>query len=83
VQFSRVEIHRSLDLRYAMQLAEVSVSVPEGPLDASEMSAVADRFERRYAELYGEGSGFSAAGIQAITFRGAWRRCASVFTETA
>jgi N-methylhydantoinase A len=26
-------------------------------------------FEKRYAELYGEGTGFSAAGIQAITFR--------------
>jgi N-methylhydantoinase A len=69
VQFSRVEIHRSLDLRYSMQLAEVSVPVPDGPLDTSEMSAVADRFEQRYAELYGQGSGFRAAGIQAITFR--------------
>jgi N-methylhydantoinase A len=69
VRYSRVEIHRSMDLRYAMQLAEVSVPVPDGPLDAAELDAVAERFERRYAELYGEGSGFSAAGIQAITFR--------------
>ena len=69
VQYSRVEIHRSLDLRYAMQLAEVSVPVPDGPLDAAQLGAVAERFERKYAELYGEGSGFSAAGIQAITFR--------------
>ena len=28
-----------------------------------------DAFEQRYAELYGEGTGFRAAGIQAITFR--------------
>jgi N-methylhydantoinase A len=28
-----------------------------------------DSFERRYAELYGEGTGFRAAGIQAITYR--------------
>ena len=69
VQYARVELHRSLDLRYTMQLAEVSVPVREGPLDTAELAAVADCFERRYAELYGQGSGFSAAGIQAITYR--------------
>jgi len=33
------------------------------------MANVAGAFEQRYAELFGEGTGFSAAGIQAITFR--------------
>ena len=67
--FDRVEIVREVDMRYAMQLAEVTVPVGDGPLDENAMQAAADRFEARYAELYGQGSGFSAAGIQAITYR--------------
>ncbi|MFC5142746.1 hydantoinase/oxoprolinase family protein [Actinomycetospora rhizophila] len=69
LKFDRVEIVREVDMRYAMQLAEVTVPVGDGPLDENAMQAAADRFEARYAELYGQGSGFSAAGIQAITYR--------------
>lgn len=67
--YERIELVRSLDLRYTMQLAEVSVEVPDGDLSESDVAGVAEAFEQRYAELYGEGTGFSAAGIQAITFR--------------
>ncbi|EXG81228.1 hydantoinase/oxoprolinase family protein [Cryptosporangium arvum] len=69
LRYNRIEYVRSIDLRYTSQLAEVSVTVPEGRLDDGAMSTVAKDFERRYAELFGEGTGFSAAGIQAITFR--------------
>ncbi|MHC1559947.1 hydantoinase/oxoprolinase family protein [Actinomycetospora sp. C-140] len=67
--FDRVEIVREVDMRYAMQLAEVTVGVGDGPLDENAMNDAAQRFEQKYAELYGQGSGFSAAGIQAITYR--------------
>ncbi|TQS45229.1 hydantoinase/oxoprolinase family protein [Cryptosporangium phraense] len=63
--YDRVEYVRSIDLRYTSQLAEVSVEVADG----DDLTTVAENFERRYAELFGEGTGFSAAGIQAITFR--------------
>lgn len=69
LSYERIECVRSLDLRYTAQLAEVSVEVPNGPLDATTMADTVAAFEKRYAELYGEGTGFSAAGIQAITFR--------------
>lgn len=69
LSFDRVEYVRSVDLCYTAQLAEVSVEAPAGDLDHADMVGVAEAFERRYAELYGEGTGFSAAGIQAITFR--------------
>ena len=69
LRYNRIEYVRSIDLRYTSQLAEVSVTVPEGDLDEAAMAATAADFERRYAELFGEGTGFSAAGIQAITFR--------------
>ncbi|MBB5153646.1 hydantoinase/oxoprolinase family protein [Saccharopolyspora phatthalungensis] len=67
--FTDIEIHRSVDMRYSMQLAEVSTPVPSGPLDAATIEATVEAFERRYAALYGEGSGFRESGIQAITFR--------------
>lgn len=69
LKFERTELARSMDLRYSMQLAEVSVPVTPGDLDEQTMLDVMGAFERRYAELYGEGTGFSAAGVQAITFR--------------
>jgi N-methylhydantoinase A len=69
LKYEEIEYVRSLDLRYTAQLAEVSVEVPGGPLDATTMADTLAAFEKRYAELYGEGTGFGAAGIQAITFR--------------
>src|SRR6185437_8723140 len=69
LRYDRIEYVRSIDLRYTSQLAEVSVLVPGGRLDDTAVKTVAADFERRYAELFGEGTGFSAAGIQAITFR--------------
>src|SRR6185437_16732089 len=69
LRYDRIEYVRSIDLRYTSQLAEVSVLVPGGRLDDTAVKQVAADFERRYAELFGEGTGFSAAGVQAITFR--------------
>jgi N-methylhydantoinase A len=69
VRFARVELFREIDMRYSMQLAELAAPVDDGPVDAAQVTAVADRFERRYAELYGNGSGFREAGMQAITYR--------------
>ena len=57
------------DMRYSMQLAELATPVSDGPIDAAEVNAAAARFEQRYADLFGAGSGFREAGIQAITYR--------------
>jgi N-methylhydantoinase A len=67
--YDRVDVVRSLDMRFTAQLAELEIDVPGGQLDEATMANVAAAFEKRYAELFGEGTGFSAAGIQAITFR--------------
>lgn len=69
VTFSTVELHREIDMRYSMQLAEVTAPVADGPLGMPEVEAAADAFEKRYAELFGRDAGFREAGIQAITFR--------------
>lgn len=69
LSFKEIQFAREMDLRYTAQLAEVTVGVPPGPLGEAEMVAAMDDFERKYAGLYGEGTGFSAAGIQSITLR--------------
>lgn len=68
MSFAEVELVRELDMRYAMQLAELP-TVGNKPVTEHELHAAIDRFERQYAELFGEGSGFSAAGVQGITYR--------------
>ena len=67
--FETVELFREIDMRYTMQLAEVTTPVAAGALDTAAIEAAAAGFEERYAALYGAEAGFREAGIQAITFR--------------
>ena len=69
VTFEAVELHREIDMRYTMQLAEVTAPVAGGALDTAAIEDAAAAFEARYAEMYGKDAGFREAGIQAITFR--------------
>ena len=69
LDYASIEVERELDMRYAAQLAEVTTPVDGGALDDAALARSASKFEERYADLYGAGSGFSAAGIQAITYR--------------
>ena len=64
-----VHMERSADLKYRAQLHEVEAAVATGPLDAVALTAAVADFERRYEQLYGAGAGFSAAGIEFVTFR--------------
>ena len=48
-------------MRYALQLAEVTAPVADGPLDAAAIEAAAAAFEQRYAALYGADTGFREA----------------------
>jgi N-methylhydantoinase A len=69
LKFADVVIEREIDIRFTAQLAEIATPVPNGALSEGVLADVVDNFERRYAELYGEGTGFRDAGIQAITNR--------------
>ncbi len=62
-------IRRFLSLRYRRQVNEVSVEVPSGVLGSREIDDTIVRFERKYEELYGQGTGLRAAGIEVTTFR--------------
>lgn len=67
--FASVSVRRELDIRYTMQLAEVSTPVALGRLDEAGIEQIGADFEALYERLYGVGSGFREAGLQAITYR--------------
>jgi N-methylhydantoinase A len=64
-----VEIRREIDIRYTLQIAEVATPVADGTLDEEGVAGIIADFEATYARLFGEGSGFSGAGYQLITYR--------------
>ncbi len=69
LDFADVEIAREADIRYTMQLAEVSTPVPSGVLSEEDIALLGKRFEERYEHRFGAGSGFADAGLQLITYR--------------
>ncbi|WP_306204641.1 hydantoinase/oxoprolinase family protein [Actinoplanes sp. RD1] len=69
VKFSEVTLHREIDLRYSMQVYELSVPVPDGPFTDGTAQEIFDRFEQQYERINGSGAGYREAGVQAITYR--------------
>jgi N-methylhydantoinase A len=69
LRFTGVELYREMDLRYGVQVGEVAAPVAGGRIDMPAVEAAVAEFERRYAQIYGEGSGFREAGIHVLTFR--------------
>jgi N-methylhydantoinase A len=69
VEFTHVSVERVADIRYTLQLAEVSTPVKGGVLDDRDVAQLGDDFEALYERLYGRGAGFRDAGLQLITYR--------------
>ncbi len=66
---TRVTSARFVEMRFRFQIHVLSVSVPEGPLDDDAVRALVGRFIETYEARFGEGSAFSAAGVELTTFR--------------
>ncbi|MBV8952077.1 MAG: hydantoinase/oxoprolinase family protein, partial [Actinobacteria bacterium] len=64
-----LRLSRAVEMRYGLQVHEIMVPVPPGPLGETELAAVGEEFERRYELLYGRGAAFRAAGMEIVTFR--------------
>ena len=69
IAVNKVVLHREIDIRYGLQLEEVTTPLRDGPITMETLEECVDEFEALYARLFGEGSGFAGAGIHAITFR--------------
>jgi len=60
---------RSANLKYGLQVNEVEVALPEGPIDDEWAGTVSAEFERRYERHFGEGTGYSGAGVTMTALR--------------
>lgn len=65
----QIEVARFADMRYKGQSHEVTIPVPLKELNKSDMAQLINDFERTYEEIYGKGTTFREAGIEAVTFR--------------
>ena len=64
---SQMRFERSVDLRYAGQSFELSVAVPDGPVDAEAKAAIRDRFHARHRQRYGHA--YDDEPIELVTLR--------------
>ncbi|MBT4268922.1 MAG: hydantoinase/oxoprolinase family protein [Deltaproteobacteria bacterium] len=69
IDFESVSIKREVDVRFTMQLNQLSVTVKNGHLTDEEVEEIFEDFEEKYETLYGEGTGFALAGFQLINYR--------------
>ncbi len=65
----KVELSRSIDMRYRRQTHDLIVPLPDGALDDSAIREFVMRFEGMYEDTYGKGAAFSEAGIELTTLR--------------
>jgi N-methylhydantoinase A len=59
----------SIDLRHRGQINEVEVQLDSAELDEAALHTVVERFFDRYEALYGKGSSFRGARLEAVNFR--------------
>jgi len=57
-----------MKMRYGLQVHEISVPLERERMTAESVGALADRFEARYEEIYGKGTGYREAGIDIVSF---------------
>jgi N-methylhydantoinase A len=66
---TRLQFVREIDFRYRRQTHRVAVRLGAGRLGARTLTEAVHRFEREYERIYGPGTGFRPAGIEATAFR--------------
>ena len=61
-------ISRTLRMKYAAQVFDVEVWMPNGELGAADATALGQRFGEIYTSLFGAGSGYAEAGVEITNF---------------
>lgn len=57
------------DVRFRFQIHELTVELPEYPLTPEGLDRLVDRFVENYELRFGEGSAFTEAGVELVTWR--------------
>jgi N-methylhydantoinase A len=64
-----VQLDRSADIRYGVQINNVSVALPSGSYTGDHMRRLVEDFEAEYARLFGADTGYAAAGFVMSSIR--------------
>lgn len=64
---ARVELERSVDLRYRNQASEISISIPAGRLTAAKLRLVRSAFDAEHAKTFGHS--FRDAPVELVSIR--------------
>jgi N-methylhydantoinase A/oxoprolinase/acetone carboxylase beta subunit len=65
----RVQLERSVDMRFTMQVHELDVEIPGRTIESKDIDAVMGAFVEKYEQTYGKNSAYTAAGVEMVTFR--------------
>jgi N-methylhydantoinase A len=67
LEASAIQLERTVDLRYAGQAFELSVSVPDGDLSDGSMATIRERFHDRHRQRYGHA--YPEEPVELVTIR--------------
>ncbi|NKB48639.1 MAG: hydantoinase/oxoprolinase family protein [Alphaproteobacteria bacterium] len=65
----RVQLSRAVDMRFAMQVHELDIDLPDSDLTESDIAETCSDFVAKYEQTYGENSAYLEAGMEMVTFR--------------
>lgn len=66
---NQIVFERFLEIKYKMQIHQLTVPVPSGHLAESEMEQILARYEDIYESFYGKGSAYREAGVEIGLFK--------------
>ncbi|SOD72141.1 N-methylhydantoinase A [Jatrophihabitans sp. GAS493] len=78
-----VTLDRFVEMRYSLQVNELRVPAPGGTYGPAEVASLTASFEQEYERLFGEGSGYAAAGFVITSLRVSARAQITSFELTA
>ena len=64
-----VQLRRTVDMRFGMQVHELEVDAPDGEFSLADLDRLRTQFPGIYEATYGPGSAYAAAGIDLVTVR--------------
>jgi N-methylhydantoinase A len=64
-----IETAAFVDMRFRFQIHELTVEIPARPITPDGLDALVERFIENYELRFGEGSAFTAAGVEMVTWR--------------
>lgn len=69
IKRERVQIRRTVNMRYTSQVHELAIELPQRDLVAADEVEIVAQFTRRYSEIYGEEAVFAGGKHELLTFR--------------